>query len=70
VLLDPKKVNESLRLLEIVTGDSDITVELTNFESQLRELNIHHVYTVLPGAHNMFVWRPALYNFLQKIFKH
>jgi enterochelin esterase-like enzyme len=64
------KINGNLRLFEIVTGDSDITVELTNFESQLRELNIEHVYTVLPGAHNMFVWRPALYSFLQRIFKH
>jgi enterochelin esterase-like enzyme len=64
------KINGNLRLFEIVTGDSDIAVELTNFESQLRELNIEHVYTVLPGAHNMFVWRPALCKFLQKIFKH
>jgi enterochelin esterase-like enzyme len=29
-----------------------------------------HVYTVVPGSHNMFVWRQALYNFLQEIFKH
>ena len=69
-LQKPNKLNGNLRLFEIVTGDSDITVELTNFVSQLRELNIEHVYTVLPGAHNMFVWRPALYGFLQKIFKH
>jgi len=69
VLQNPNKINENLRLFEIVTGDNDITIELINFESHLRELNIQHVYTVLPGFHNMFVWRPALYNFLQKIFK-
>ena len=55
-----------------VNGDNDhmsgpTTIE---FESQLRELNIQHVYTVLPGTHSMFVWRPALSNFLQEIFKH
>jgi enterochelin esterase-like enzyme len=64
------KINGNLRLFEIVTGDSDTSPELTNFVSQLRESNIQHVYTLLPGSHNMFVWRPALYNFLQKIFKH
>jgi enterochelin esterase-like enzyme len=71
-LKDPNKINENLRLFEIVTGDNDhmsgpTTIE---FESQLRELNIQHVYTVLPGTHSMFVWRPALANFLQEIFKH
>jgi len=40
------------------------------FEAQLRELNIQHVYKVVPGTHSMFVWRPALANFLQEIFKH
>ena len=42
----------------------------SQFENQLRALNIHHVYTVMPGTHSMFVWRPALSNFLQEIFKH
>ncbi|HXO97020.1 MAG TPA: alpha/beta hydrolase-fold protein [Chthoniobacterales bacterium] len=69
-LQDPNRINGNLRLFEIVIGDNDITPELTEFESQLRELKIQHVYTVVPGFHNMFVWRPALYNFLQKIFKH
>jgi enterochelin esterase-like enzyme len=68
-LQDPNKINGNLRLFEIVTGDNDIWPWLTEFESQLRELKIQHVYTVVPGSHNMFVWRPALYNFLQKIFK-
>jgi len=40
------------------------------FEIQLRALKIQHVYTVMPGTHSMFVWRPALSNFLQEIFKH
>ena len=71
-LKDPNKINENLRLFEIVTGDNDLmtgpaTIE---FESQLRAANIQHVYTVLPGTHSMFVWRPALSNFLQEIFKH
>jgi enterochelin esterase-like enzyme len=71
-LKDPNKINENLRLFEIVTGDNDsLTGPATQqFESQLHELNIRHVYTVLPGTHSMFVWRPALANFLQEIFKH
>jgi enterochelin esterase-like enzyme len=68
---DTKKVNENLRLFEIVIGDNDGMggAELPQFEEWLRELNIKHVSTVLPGTHSMFVWRPALANFLQEIFK-
>jgi enterochelin esterase-like enzyme len=71
-LKDSNKINENLRLFEIVTGDDDhMTGPATSaFESQLRELNIQHVYTVVPGTHSMFAWRPALANFLQEIFKH
>jgi enterochelin esterase-like enzyme len=71
-LKDPNKINENLRLFEIVTGDNDLMTgpATTDFENQLRALNIQHVYTVMPGTHSMFVWRPALSNFLQKIFKH
>ena len=71
-LKDPNKINANLRLFEIVSGDNDfMTGPLTSqFENQLRALNIHHVYTVMPGTHSMFVWRPALSNFLQEIFKH
>jgi len=72
VLKDQNKLNENLRLFEIINGDNDhmsgpTTIE---FEGQLRALNIKHVYTVMPGTHSMFVWRPALANFLQEIFKH
>jgi enterochelin esterase-like enzyme len=71
-LKNSDKVNENLRLFEIVTGDNDsMTGPATKeFDSQLRALNIQHVYTVVPGSHSMFVWRPALANFLQKIFTH
>jgi enterochelin esterase-like enzyme len=72
VLREPSKINESLQLFEIVTGDNDsMTGPATKqLESQLRALNIQHVYAVMPGTHSMFVWRPALSNFLQKIFMH
>jgi enterochelin esterase-like enzyme len=71
-LKDPNKINENLRLFEIVIGDNDFKTgpATPEFESQLRELKIQHVYTVVPGTHSMFVWRPALSNFLQEIFKH
>jgi enterochelin esterase-like enzyme len=70
-LKDPIKINENLHYFEIVTGANDLmsgpgTIQ---FEKTLRDLNIQHVYTVVPGTHSMFVWRPALSNFLQKIFK-
>jgi enterochelin esterase family protein len=71
VLKDQNKINQSLRLFQIVNGDNDHNTGPTTieFEGQLRALNIKHVYTVLPGTHSMFVWRPALANFLQEIFK-
>ena len=71
-LKKPNKINESLRLFEIVAGDNDsMTGPMTKqLDGQLTTLNIQHVYTVMPGTHSMFVWRPALCNFLQKIFKH
>jgi enterochelin esterase-like enzyme len=63
-----------LRLFDIVVGDNDkmIDYEVTNaWEAQLKQANVQHVYTVVPGGtHSMFVWRAALYNFLQEIFKH
>jgi enterochelin esterase-like enzyme len=70
VLKDQNKINENLRLFQIVNGDNDHMAGPTTieFEGQLRALNIKHVYTVLPGTHSMFVWRPALANFLQEIF--
>ena len=69
-LKDPNKINENLRLFEIVIGDNDLVgPENHQFDIQLRALKIQHAYTVLPGTHSMFVWRPALSNFLQEIFK-
>jgi enterochelin esterase-like enzyme len=66
------KINKSLCLFAIVAGDKDLLAgsEAEYFDSRLRGLKIQHVYTVIPGTHSMFVWRPALSNFLQEIFKH
>jgi enterochelin esterase family protein len=70
-LRDSKKINENLRLFEIVIGDNDQMVgpSTKEFEIQLRAAKIEHVYKVVPGTHSTFVWRPALCNFLQEIFK-
>jgi enterochelin esterase family protein len=70
-LKDPNKINENLYLFEIFTGDNDrlIGKDIAEFEAQLKQANIQHLYTVLPGTHSMFVGRPALANFLQEIFK-
>ena len=72
-LEDREKINKNLLLFDIVTGDDDKIVgeDVTKFEDQLKQENVQHVYTLLPGGtHSMFVWRSALYNFLQQIFKH
>jgi enterochelin esterase-like enzyme/lysophospholipase L1-like esterase len=71
-LEDPDKINKNLLLFDIVVGDEDKIVgeDVTAFEAQLKQANVQHSYTALPGGtHSMFVWRPALNNFLQKIFK-
>jgi enterochelin esterase-like enzyme len=70
-LKDPTKINKNLLLFDIVVGDDDKIVGegVTTFEAQLKHANVQHIYTVVPGTHSMFVWRPALSNFLQKIFK-
>jgi enterochelin esterase-like enzyme len=72
-LQDREKINKCLLLFDIVTGDDDKIVgeDVTKFEDQLKQANVQHVYTLLPGGtHSMFVWRSALYSFLQQIFKH
>ena len=71
-LRDPDKINKNLLLFDIVIGADDKMVgeDVTKFEDQLKQANVQHTYTVLPGeTHSMFVWRPALANFLQEIFK-
>jgi enterochelin esterase-like enzyme len=64
-LEDREKINKNLLLFEIVVGDDDRTVgdDVTKFEARLKEANVQHVLTLLPGGtHSMFVWRPALSN--------
>jgi enterochelin esterase-like enzyme len=71
-LQDREKINQSLLLFDIVCGDNDKVVgeDVTKLEDQLKQENVQHVYTLVPGGtHSMFVWRSALYNFLQQIFQ-
>jgi enterochelin esterase family protein len=69
-LKDAEKINGTLRLFDIVVGDKDPLVAGPNaeFDAELTRLNVRHGYTVVPGTHSMFVWRPALAHFLQQIF--
>ena len=72
-LMEPEKINKSLLLFEIITGDNDEIVgkHVTEFEARLKEAKVEHVYTTLPGGtHSMFVWRPALKSFLEQVFRH
>ena len=71
-LRDSNKINENLLLFDIVTGDDDALVgkAVTDFEAELKQANVKHGYTLIHGGtHSMFVWRPALCDFLQKVFK-
>jgi enterochelin esterase-like enzyme len=70
-LKDAEGINKSLRLFDIITGDNDSMTGPANteFDAELTRLNIRHGYTVVPGTHCMFVWRPALAKFLQQIFR-
>jgi len=70
-LLAPK-ANAVDVILGIKSGDDDRLVgeDVTKFEDRLKQANVQHVYTLLPGGtHSMFVWRAALHSFLQQIFK-
>ena len=71
-LQNPDQLNGSLRLVDIINGDSDgiCGKAATGSGAQLKQANIQHAYMLVPGGtHSMFVWRPALYHFLQKVFK-
>jgi enterochelin esterase-like enzyme len=71
-LMEPDKINKNLLLFNIITGDNDEIVgkHVTEFEARLKQANVQHVYTILPGGtHSMFVWRPALKSFLELIFQ-
>jgi enterochelin esterase-like enzyme len=51
-------------------GGLDFTRDVDQqLDEQLSAANIRHMFELIPGQlHTMFVWRPALYNFVQKIF--
>jgi enterochelin esterase-like enzyme len=71
-LKDSDAINKHLLLFDIITGGDDKLVGEfnTKFEDQLKQANVQHVYTLVPGGtHSMLFWRPTLYSFLQQIFK-
>jgi enterochelin esterase-like enzyme len=71
-LQDSNKINQNLLVFDIVVGADDkiIGEDVIAFEARLKKANVQHAYTIVPGGtHSMFVWRPALYDFLQQIFK-
>jgi enterochelin esterase-like enzyme len=50
-------------------NDAKVIKANKEFDAELTRLNIRHGYTVVPGTHSMFVWRPALSSFVQQIFR-
>jgi enterochelin esterase-like enzyme len=70
ILSNPQKFNDQLKLLYISSGEQDHSYEYTKktIETFLSSgLNLKYNY--FPGAHEWHVWRKALHDFSQKIFK-
>ena len=70
VLKDPDNVNKKLKLLYISCGRDDPRLNATKEMTEtLRNRGVKVVYTDWPGAHEWKVWRCALADMAQKLFK-
>jgi enterochelin esterase-like enzyme len=70
-LQNPQKINRDIRYFDVVVGSKDSVAGASaqQFDNQLTDLHIRHVFELVPGGiHSMDVWRPALYEFVQHIF--
>jgi len=66
---NPKRANEQIDLLWIGCGRDDFLLERNNaFHNWLDQQDIDHAYHLTVGAHEWFVWRKYLADFLQEAF--
>lgn len=64
-------VNRNVRLLFLSCGTEDPRfVGHVDLLAALKKHQIQYVWFSPPGEHNMKVWRPALKEFLQRLFQH
>jgi enterochelin esterase family protein len=71
-LKQPEAVNRAFTTFAIVSGDQDglLREPIARFDEHLTQLGVHHEYRLIPGqGHDMDVWRPALIEFVQRVFR-
>jgi enterochelin esterase-like enzyme len=71
-LSDPKLINRQIKYFQVLIGsDDNVVLPLTEqIDSMLTNAGVRHTFELVPGGiHSFDVWRPALYNFVQNIFK-
>ena len=71
-LNDAKLINRKIKYFDVLIGSADTVVlpSTNQIDSLLNGAGIRHIFELIPGGiHSMDVWRPALYNFVQKIFQ-
>jgi enterochelin esterase-like enzyme len=71
LIKDPAEAAKKLRLLYIVCGDKDGLIRISQgVHKMLDEKKMVHVYRVIPGGrHDFKVWKSALYDFTQRLFR-
>jgi enterochelin esterase family protein len=67
--LTPAVVNRAYTRFDVVTGADDFIRFLEDaLDQALTQAGVEHTYTLVPeGDHSMFVWRPALRDFLRAL---
>jgi enterochelin esterase-like enzyme len=71
-LSNPKLINRQIKYFQVLIGsDDNVVLPLTEqIDSMLTNAGVRHTFELVPGGiHSFDVWRPALYNFVQNIFK-
>lgn len=71
-LSDPKLINNKIKLFQVLIGsDDNVVLPLTEeIDALLTNAGVRHTFELVAGGiHSFDVWRPALYNFVQDIFK-
>ncbi len=70
-LKQPEALNRALTTFAIISGEQDgwLRKPIATFDEELTRLGVHHSYRLIPEqGHDMDVWRPALAEFVQRIF--
>ncbi|MBV9873880.1 MAG: esterase family protein [Verrucomicrobia bacterium] len=71
-LSNPKLINHQIKYFQVLIGsDDNVVLPFTEeIDSLLTNAGVRHTFELVPGGiHSFDVWRPALYNFVQNIFK-